>query len=425
MLPAHGLYGHIRNNNLKSAALLAGFLLLTAVFWYALTFLWTAIVWSPPKSVRVESIDHYVLLVATHAVGEALQRWYIPILAGFAWLMIAYTFHAQMIHWATGTKEVTRRDHPKLYNMVERLAIEAGLPMPRIEVMNTGALNAYAAGLSPETATIAVTRGLITSLTPAELEAVLAHEMTHIQNRDVRLMVVAIVMAGGLTFVGEMARLAFSTGGRSNSGWTVGDIADVGVGLPDLSDTEGDGRVAAGALIATLVSIGVAILLLATVHLFALLTKFAISRSREYLADAGAVELTRNPDALISALTKISGHDAVPGVPASLCAMMISNPFEGLLSTHPSIADRIAKLRAFAGGAVVEPRRRHRWGSDASTAAQPGTEAVAASQPWGPGSDQSAPTYPSPAGSLSPRAGFLPAGTIAGFGRRRPRRRIA
>ena len=405
MLPAYGLHGHIRNNNLKSALLLAGFMVLTAAFWYALCVMWSAITWSPPHLPDATTIEQRVLLVAVHSIEVALGSWYVPLGTGIAWLAIAYAFQANMIRLAMGTKETTRRQHPKLYNMVERLAIEAGLPMPRIEIMNTGALNAYAAGLSPETATIAVTRGLIQSLSPAELEAVLAHEMTHIQNRDVRLMVVAIVMAGGLTFVGEMAGQAFRP--RSNSGWHVGDISDAGIGLPDLTSSDGEGPVAAGALLVTLVSIVLAIGLLATVHLFALLSKFAISRSREYMADAGAVELTKNPDALISALMKISGHDAVPRVPASLRAMMISNPFEGLFSTHPSISDRIAKLQAMAGGRLPEPEQGIRWFGGEQPANFP------VPQRWGatPGAQ--------------PAAGFLPQATLAGFGRRRRRARVA
>jgi heat shock protein HtpX len=405
MLPAYGLHGHIRNNNLKSALLLVGFLVLTATFWYALCVLWSAITWSPPRLPDATTIEQRVLHVAAHAIEVALGSWYIPLVAGLAWLAIAYAFQANMIRMAMGTKETTRRQHPKLYNMVERLAIEAGLPMPRIEIMNTSALNAYAAGLSPETATIAVTRGLIQSLSPAELEAVLAHEMTHILNRDVRLMVVAIVMAGGLTFVGEMAGQAFRP--RSNSGWHVGDISDAGIGLPDLTSSDGEGPVAAGALLVTLVSIVLAIGLLATVHLFALLSKFAISRSREYLADAGAVELTKNPDALISALMKISGHDAVPRVPASLRAMMISNPFEGLFSTHPSISDRVAKLQEMAGGRIPEPDQSIRWFGGEQPANFP------VPQPWG--------ATP----SARPATGFLPQATLAGFGRRRRRARVA
>lgn len=405
MLPAYGLHGHIRTNNLKSALLLAGFLVLTAAFWYALCVIWTAVTWWPSDLAIDTTIEQRVLMVAAHAVWVALAKWYVPLGAGLAWLAMAYAFHANMIRLAMGTKETTRREHPKLFNMVERLAIESGLPVPRIEIMNTGALNAYAAGLSPETATIAVTRGLLQSLTPAELEAVLAHEMTHIQNRDVRLMVVAIVMAGGLTFIGELGGQAFRP--RSSSGWRVGDISDAGIGLPDLTNSEGEGPVAAGALIVTLVSVVLAIGLLATVHLFALLSKFAISRSREYLADAGAVELTKNPDALISALMKISGHDAVPRVPASLRAMMISNPFEGLFSTHPSIADRVAKLQAMAGGRLPEPEQQIRWFGGK----QPGNFPV--SQRWGATPD------------AQPAAGFLPDAPSIGFGRRRRRVRAA
>lgn len=402
MLPAYGLHGHIRNNNIKSVLLLAGFVLLMLAFWYALCMLWTGLFWRPRLHAGV-TIDDWAVLLAAEAGEVAAARWYVPLVAAAAWLALAYTFHASMIRSAMGTKELTRRQHPRLYNMVERLAIEAGLPMPRIEVMNTSALNAYAAGLTPDTATIAVTRGLLQTLTPAELETVLAHEMAHIRNGDVRLMVVATVMAGGLTFAGELVAQLFQS--RPSSGWSVGDISDIGFDLPDITSSEREGPVAAGAALVTLVSIVLAIGLMATVHLFALLTKFAISRSREYLADAGAVELTRNPDALISALTKIAGNDVVPRVPASLRAMMISNSLEGLFSTHPAVADRIAALQVMAGGRLPEPPRRRRWGAGAPTVTTVGADA-------GPAFTGGSAT------ALPASAGLLP----VSFGRRRSRR---
>ena len=226
--------------------------------------------------------------------------------------------------------------------------------------METRGLNAYAAGLSPASATVAVTRGLLDTLEPDELRAVLAHEMTHIKNRDVQLMVVALIFAGGLTFLGNSLRSVTSFGRGPN-----GDNLMVPRHIFDSSEPDGEDikELSAGAL-AVLVGITVAVATLALTHVFALLTQFAVSRAREFLADAGAVELTKDPDALISALQKVAGHDFVPVIAENFRAMMISNQFDEdnfmdkLFATHPSLGDRITSLQQYAGGRIVAKRRR-------------------------------------------------------------------
>jgi heat shock protein HtpX len=251
---------------------------------------------------------------------RALALWWIPPLATALWFAIAWTFHGDMISAATGANDVTRSQEPQLYNIVENLAITAGLPVPRIQIMETKALNAYASGLSPKTAVVAVTRGLLRALTKDELEAVLAHEITHIVNRDVRLMVIATVFVGVLTLIGNHLTGLFS-------GWNGPVIYD-----SDYRRSRDEERESDSSLIAVLITVAIAVLFLALTHVMALLVNFAISRSREFMADAGSAQLTKNPDALISALNKISADAS------------------SLFATHPDISARIEALEKYAGG---------------------------------------------------------------------------
>lgn len=353
MLPVNGLYGHISRNNTKSGVLLASFAVLVLLFWLAFCLLLAALTVKTGR--HADTFTAFDLILAS-AVRRATATWWMPVLISGAWFLYAWRKHADMIRRGTGTRPVSRVEEPGLYNLVENLAITAGLPMPRVEIMDTPALNAYATGLSPETATIAVTRGLLDTLEPDELEAVLAHEMGHIRNYDVRLMVVATIFCGGLTMLGGLVAR-----GASSSPPTAADTFAV-LGRRRRGDRSqgGSGAVVLAVLIA-------AALLIIT-HVFARLAKLAISRSREYMADAGAVELTKRPDSLISALRKISGNDEVPLAAESLRAMMISSQggvagtVAQLLSTHPAIEDRIASLVAHAGGnaQAVSPRRAPR-----------------------------------------------------------------
>jgi heat shock protein HtpX len=230
--------------------------------------------------------------------------------------------------------------------------------MPRVQIMETGALNAYAAGLTPNDSVVAVTRGLMRTLEKNELEAVIAHELTHIKNRDVRLMVIASIFAGLFTLIGSWVFRPRTPGNSSGGIYIFG-----GGGGRDRSSDSSDGDDAEDGifgLVMGLMAIVVGICMLGFVHISALITHFAISRAREFMADGGAVELTKNPDALISALQKISSNDAMPGVPDSMQAMMISRSMDGLLATHPPVENRISALANFAGGRIVEraPARR-------------------------------------------------------------------
>jgi len=206
--------------------------------------------------------------------------------------------------------------------------------MPRLQIIETDVMNAYASGMHEKQYKIAVTRGLLATLNDQELEAVLGHELTHIRNGDVKLMVVAVVIAGVITMVGEIVfRGLFRSGSTFRSGRSSSSS----------SNKKGGGG---GAIIIALVIIAIAWFL-------SLVIRFALSRSREYLADAGSVELTKNPDAMISALRKIEGRAEMPSVPSGIMEMCIENQKNSvadLFSTHPSVDRRVAKLIAVAGG---------------------------------------------------------------------------
>ncbi|MBN8920587.1 MAG: M48 family metalloprotease, partial [Rhizobiales bacterium] len=214
------------------------------------------------------------------------------------------------------------------------LCISRGIPMPKLKIIETPVLNAFATGLNPQQYAITVTTGLLNNLDDAEVEAVLGHELTHIRNGDVRLLVIAVVMAGAIGFFAELIfRMLFQTGGRWRS----------------RSRDDGERRGSGGAAIA----IVIALAMIALAWFLSIVIRFALSRSREFLADAGAVELTKNPDAMISALRKIEGRGELPDSPSSVMEMCIDNPrsgFADLFSTHPSVDARVAALVRTAGG---------------------------------------------------------------------------
>ena len=355
---ANGLYGHIRNNFLKSALLLSGFVVLIGLYWWAgcLSFIALMMMLSRHRLAGLDAQGAF-FEIADVASRFALAHWYVPVAIASVWFLIAWLFHRRMIQAATGARPLERREAPKLYNLVENLAITAGLPMPRIEVIETLELNAYAAGLTPATATIAVTRGLMETLTKDELEAVLAHEMTHIKNRDVQLMVVALIFAGGIALIGDFVGSFF---GRGSGGGNVTFVPGFSLGSDDEDNSES--RLAGAAILGAILALVVGLIVMGLAQVFAILSQFALSRSREYLADAGAVELTKNPDALISALLRISQNDEVPLASEGLRAMMISRHFDSedmadkLMSTHPAISDRVASLERYAGGRAAPLR---------------------------------------------------------------------
>ena len=272
-----------------------------------------------------------------------VQSWPFAILGALIWFAIAYVFYQAMIDAATGAHPVERRDEPRLYNLLENLTISRGMKMPALRIMETDAMNAFATGLHEGQYSITVTRGIMQALNDDEMEAVLGHELTHIRNRDVRLMVIAVVFVGIFSFVGQMVfRGLWYSGGR------------VGGGRSSSRRDSGGG-----------IAIIVALLMIALAYGLAIVIRFALSRNREYLADAGSVELTKNPDAMISALQKISGHSNI-NAPSEVREMFIENDtsdFDSLFASHPPIQKRIEALVKYAGGHAIEsaPQESGPW----------------------------------------------------------------
>ena len=325
-LGATGLRSHIWNNNLKSVLLLAGFPVLLILLGLAVT--WLTVGLAAPQAAKTASG-----VAMQSSLDAELSR--LPVIAAWSlglaavWFAIAWFFHQSMINAATGARPITRKEEARVWNLLENLCISRGLTMPKLAVIETGALNAYASGLREGQYTVTVTRGLIDRLDDAELEAVLAHELSHIRHNDVRLLVIAIIFVGIISFVAEIVfRRIFWFGLRAGG------------------DRRSGGR--SGGLV-----IVAALAIMAIAYMLAIVIRFTLSRRREYMADAGAVELTRDPDAMISALRKISGHSVIETAPDEVREMFIENPksgFIGLFATHPPIPKRIEMLVKYAGG---------------------------------------------------------------------------
>lgn len=329
---AYGLQTHIWSNNWKTVLLMAGFPVLLILLTYALFLLFAGFA---GMSVGPDPVAGYFIWA-----GQAMaQAWPFAIAGAILWFGIAYAFYQNIIDAATGAKPVERREAPKLYNLLENLCISRGITMPALRIIESEQLNAFATGLHKKQYSITVTRGLMNQLNDEELEAVLAHELTHIRNADVRLLIIAVIFVGIFSFLGEIAFRGMRFGGASGGS----SSRRSGGGSRD----SGGGAIIA--IIVALVIIGIA-------YGLAIVIRFALSRRREYLADAGAVELTKNPDAMISALQKISGNAHV-AAPSEVREMFIENPhsdFASIFATHPPIEKRIEALAKYAGGRVGE-----------------------------------------------------------------------
>jgi heat shock protein HtpX len=317
-MAAYGLYSHIQSNKRRSIALLIGLFFLVYVLVYAGAVVGEALTINAPLDVilRRAWLDTIAALPWA-TIGTVL------------WIFIAYWFHQSMIDALTGGREVTRAEQPRLYNLLENLCISRGITMPKLKVADDPALNAFATGMNEKQYAITVTSGLIDRLDDAELESVLGHELTHIRNGDVRMLVIAVIIAGAISFFAELVFRMFFQGG---------------MGFRRGSDRKGGG---AG------VAILIAVALIVVAWVLSLVIRFALSRSRELLADAGSVELTKNPDAMISALRKIEGRGELAGATSAVMEMCLDNPreeFSDLFATHPPIEQRIAAIIKFAGG---------------------------------------------------------------------------
>src|SRR6266702_440054 len=355
---AYGLYTHIQSNRRRSIALLLG-----------LFFLVYVMVFAGALAAETMGGDASLQWLLRRAWRDTLYAAPFATIGTALWIVIAYRFNQSLVDMVTGAREVTRQDEPRLYNLLENLCISRGIPMPKLQIMETGALNAFASGMNERQYSITVTSGLLQALDDAEIEAVLGHELTHIRNGDVRMLVIAVIIAGVISFFAEMFfRMFFYSRGSSRS------------------DSDSDrGKGGAG------FAIVIAIALIAVAWFLSVVIRFSLSRKREFLADAGSVELTKNPDAMISALRKIEGRGELPGATSAVMEMCIDNPREGfadLFATHPSVQSRVDALVKFAGGHDPGPLALP---SDADDAPQD-------DQTEQPGSENQAPPPPLPGG---------------------------
>ena len=365
---AYGLYTHIQANKRRSIALLIGLFFLVYVMVFAGALAAEALIGDASLA---------YLLARARADFIAALPW--ATIGTIAWILIAYKFHQSMIDAITGGQEVTRQEEPRLWNLLENLCISRGIPMPKLKVMESDALNAFASGLNAKQYSVTVTRGLMQSLEDAELESVLGHELTHIRNGDVRMLVIAVVIAGVISFFGELLFRMFFSGfrWRGRSG-------------------DGERRGSGGALPAILIAVALVVI----AWLLSVVIRFALSRRREFLADAGSVELTKNPDAMITALRKIEGRGELDRANSAVMEMCVDNPrhdFANLFDTHPPIDARVEALVKFAGGHDPGPLAL----PSPAEEMQAETEAGApAGGPWGGGTEQA--QQPSPWGAPAP-----------------------
>lgn len=294
------LYNQISSNKRRTVVLLIVFFMLLAAIGTAVGYLW---------------------------LGDMTFGVVIAVIIGAIYAMSMIFQSTNVVMSMNHAREVTEQEAPQLYHIVEDMAMVAQIPMPRVFIIEDQSLNAFATGSSPENAAVAATTGLLAVMNREELEGVIGHEVSHIRNYDIRISTIAVALASAITLLSSLgSRMIWFGGGRRRS-----DDRDNGTGL-----------------LVFLFSI----LSLILAPLAATLVQLAISRQREYLADASSVELTRNPQGMINALQKLQQSAPMQQpVDAASAALYINDPIKkeerltSLFSTHPSISDRIERLR--------------------------------------------------------------------------------
>jgi heat shock protein HtpX len=310
-----GLQSQIWRNNSNSVLLLVMF----PIIFFVLTWLFFFFLSLSAEHHRtIDQINQSFIVTAPFILGGVLL-----------WFIIAWFSHTAMINSATDSKPLSRNENKRVYNLVENLCISTGMTTPKINIIDDDSLNAFASGIDQRTFSISLSKGIIEKLNDEELEAVIAHELTHIRNRDVRLLIVSIIFVGIFAFISQaiFRTLQWGGGGRGkkdSGGWAI------------------------------IIALALALLGL----LISSLLRFALSRKREFLADAGSAELTHRPLALASALRKISEDPTIEAVKRKdIAQMFIENP-QGkekkssfslgmLFATHPPIDKRIQLLEQF------------------------------------------------------------------------------
>jgi heat shock protein HtpX len=265
--------------------------------------------------------------------GEALWAGGIAAVLALLFSLLGYYRGDRFILAVSGARRIRHADDPELFNVVEEMAIAAGIPMPEVYQIDDPALNAFATGRDPQHAAVAITTGLRRQLTRDELQGVIAHEISHIRNYDIRLMLLMAVLVGTVVMLSDFFwQIVRSGGGRRTT---------------DSKDEGGSGPFG-------LIVFLLAVMLALVAPILAQIIQFAVSRQREYLADASAVELTRYPQGLANALRKLQGDTAVLRTAnRGIAHLFIANPIkkfqeraESVFASHPPLKDRIARLEA-------------------------------------------------------------------------------
>lgn len=304
-----GLHTQIQRNNLRSTLLLISFPALILLAVYAVLFFTQG-----GQYGEYEAVNYSFLKVMPFIAGGVI-----------IWFAIAWWSNAAIIRMATGARTLERKENMRVYNLTENLCMSVGMTMPKLYVIDSPVLNAYASGIDKNSFAVTLTTGIIDALDDRELEGVIAHELSHIRNKDVRLLIISIIFVGIFAFAVQVILRSVLYGNRGRKNEKV------------------DGRVMLVALVVA-----------AIVYALSILFKFALSRKREYLADAGAVQMTKNAHAMASALRKISGNSELDVKSDDVKQMFIENKpsksaeflggLGGLFSTHPPIEKRIALL---------------------------------------------------------------------------------
>jgi heat shock protein HtpX len=304
-----GLDKQIRKNNFNSFLLLIAFPALLLVMFYLFFYFTTGEHHEDPNMLFLQVMPF--------------------VLAGVGiWFLIAWTGHAAFIRMATKSKPLDRIENKRVYNLAENLCISQGMKTPHIYVIDDDSLNAFASGIDGRSYAVSLSKGIIEKLNDDELEAVIAHELTHIKNRDTRVLIISIIFVGIFAFMAELAFRSLRFAGRGKK------------------DSKGGGAI-----------ILIAIVVTAIAYFISILLRFGISRKREYLADAGGAEMTKKPYALANALRKISADPLIEAVERrDVAQMFIDNPqvstrksgsWDNMFATHPPIEKRIELLEQF------------------------------------------------------------------------------
>ena len=296
------LYKQIASNKRKTWVLLIVFFLLLAIVGYAVGYLF---------------------------MNSGIWGVTVAMILGFIYALTMIFQSTEIVMSMNGAREVDRNEEPVLYHVVEDIAMVAQIPMPRVYVIDDAGLNAFATGSNPQNAAVAATSGLLEIMNREELESVIGHEVSHIRNLDIRISTIAVALASAITLLSSMAGRMMWWGGASRSRRN--------------SDRDSGGL--------EVIMLVISLLAIVLAPLAATLVQLAISRQREFLADASSVELTRNPQGMINALLKLENSQPMTHhVDDASSALYINDPqkpgfFKKLFYTHPPISERIERLK--------------------------------------------------------------------------------